>query len=663
LARAVDDIGITRTGEIAGTPQYMSPEQAQSEPVDHRADLFSLGSVLYAMCTGRSPFRADNMMAVLRRVCDDTPRPIREINPDTPAWLVEIIEKLLSKNPADRFQSGQEVSDLLSQHLADIQHPASDPRRAVGVSPLVDENQNRSKNQGVDTPRSPWGRLKTVALILVLLFTGVGLTEATGVTKFTATVIRIVTGEGTLVIEVDDPSVTVSIDGEQIRITGAGVEELKLRPGRYKFSASIDGRPIKQELVTITRGGRRVVRVTLEPPDNTVPTPIAERNAFVVFSGTGSYVGKFDTLSDPVTGSTSGDTIEIRGNGPFLTGLIVIDHPLTIRAGDGFRPVIRDDPQHPTVSIFNRLIWAKASLVLEGLDLQTTFSGAYILVSSAPLFAVNCRFFNRKRKDGLLIEESGRLRNCELIAGTLITLAFRSNSELDIENCLTVGHINIRQLDEMGELSLQMRRNTHLPYDDTHSILYLGELRAYESFRTQDTQALKSISIQSSGTVFDSSSVIVRFMQRDNLELRFSPSKAEVWFPRWVSWREQGNLYWTGGKYLELMNKDHSHFSDLANDRTDWNRFWGLEDTGSQEGIIRYQRGDLHAKAWSNPEQLTPEDFRLRPDSAGYRAGPDGKDLGADIDLVGPGKAYERWKKTPAYHAWLIETKAALNNN
>lgn len=122
--------------------------------------------------------------------------------------------------------------------------------------------------------------MKTVALILVLLFTGVSLTEATGVTEFTATVIRIVTGEGTLLIEVDDPSVTVSIDGDQIRITGAGVEELKLRPGRYKFSASKDGQPVKQELVTITRGGRKVVRVTLEPLGITICKQLSPRIKF-----------------------------------------------------------------------------------------------------------------------------------------------------------------------------------------------------------------------------------------------------------------------------------------------------------------------------------------------------------------------------------------------
>ena len=68
LARAVDDIGMTRTGQITGTPQYMSPEQAQGQRIDHRTDLFSLGCVLYAMCTGRAAFRADSAVAVMHQI-------------------------------------------------------------------------------------------------------------------------------------------------------------------------------------------------------------------------------------------------------------------------------------------------------------------------------------------------------------------------------------------------------------------------------------------------------------------------------------------------------------------------------------------------------------------------------------------------------------------
>ena len=127
LARAADDASLTRTGVIAGTPQYMSPEQARGEPVDPRSDLFSLGSVLYAMCTGRSPFRAETSYGVLRRITDEEPRPIREINPDIPDWLAGIVSKLMSKLPDDRFQSAREVAALLEECLAHVQQPTVVP--------------------------------------------------------------------------------------------------------------------------------------------------------------------------------------------------------------------------------------------------------------------------------------------------------------------------------------------------------------------------------------------------------------------------------------------------------------------------------------------------------------------------------------------------------
>src|SRR5205085_1816586 len=65
LARAADDASLTQSGVIAGTPQYMAPEQARGEPIGPRTDLFSLGSVLYALCSGHAPFRANSAMAVL----------------------------------------------------------------------------------------------------------------------------------------------------------------------------------------------------------------------------------------------------------------------------------------------------------------------------------------------------------------------------------------------------------------------------------------------------------------------------------------------------------------------------------------------------------------------------------------------------------------------
>jgi WD40 repeat protein len=121
LARSADDASLSQSGFVAGTPLYMAPEQARGEVLDSRSDLFSLGSVLYVMCTGRPPFRAAGAMAILKRVCEDAPRPIREIIPEVPVWLCDLIARLHAKDPADRFQSAREVVDLLHRYQTELE--------------------------------------------------------------------------------------------------------------------------------------------------------------------------------------------------------------------------------------------------------------------------------------------------------------------------------------------------------------------------------------------------------------------------------------------------------------------------------------------------------------------------------------------------------------
>ncbi|MCA8997228.1 MAG: protein kinase [Planctomycetaceae bacterium] len=137
LARAVDDVSVTRTGEVTGTPQYMSPEQAMGERVDHRSDLFSLGCVMYAMCTGRSPFRSTSFAAAIKRVCHDDPRPIGEINAELPDWLMATVYKLLAKDPEQRYQSADELAHELEARLAGVQMPTPTypQRRAESLGP------------------------------------------------------------------------------------------------------------------------------------------------------------------------------------------------------------------------------------------------------------------------------------------------------------------------------------------------------------------------------------------------------------------------------------------------------------------------------------------------------------------------------------------------
>ncbi|HEY3788360.1 MAG TPA: serine/threonine-protein kinase, partial [Urbifossiella sp.] len=118
LARGIEDVRLTRSGFVAGTPLYMAPEQAHGETVDRRSDLFSLGSVLYEAATGKHPFDGKTPLAVLRRVADETQPSLRDVKPATPQWLSDVIDRLLAKNPADRFQTATEVAEIFSLELA-----------------------------------------------------------------------------------------------------------------------------------------------------------------------------------------------------------------------------------------------------------------------------------------------------------------------------------------------------------------------------------------------------------------------------------------------------------------------------------------------------------------------------------------------------------------
>jgi serine/threonine protein kinase len=121
LARAAEDVKLTRTGFVAGSPLYMAPEQARGEDVDARADLFSLGTVLYEAASGTPPFDGKTPLVVLKRVADEEQPPLRTVVQDVPHWLSDVVDRLLAKDPADRFQTAAEVADIFAAELGRMQ--------------------------------------------------------------------------------------------------------------------------------------------------------------------------------------------------------------------------------------------------------------------------------------------------------------------------------------------------------------------------------------------------------------------------------------------------------------------------------------------------------------------------------------------------------------
>lgn len=222
LAKVADDASVTQSGVVAGTPMYMSPEQANGEQIDYRSDLFSLGTVLYVMCTGRPPFRATGTLAVLKRVIDDTPRPVREINPEIPDWLEAIITKLHAKKPQDRYQTAKEVAEVLGQRLAEVQ---------AGRAGSESDRSEPAKTPVVHAPSSPrpWRRALAVATILLVLLAGAAYLRVPGLGRYLSNQTSLQFRANS-----EEAKLLVRKDGEQVALlSNAG--EINLPPGMYAF--------------------------------------------------------------------------------------------------------------------------------------------------------------------------------------------------------------------------------------------------------------------------------------------------------------------------------------------------------------------------------------------------------------------------------------------
>jgi hypothetical protein len=233
LARSAREDGqLTGTGTVMGTPAYMAPEQARdSAKVDHRADLFSLGGVLYRMATGQPAFAGSDVFTLLTSIATTTPPAPHLVNPAVPRRLSDLIVRLLAKEAKDRPASAADVARELAAVAADPGPPTRRPRR---------------------------GRLVAAAVLLALIGGGAAL--------YGKQVVRVVTNKGELVVTVDDPDVEVVVKqgGVEIRDTAKGRERtyvLTAGDGEVEFRDRDGGATGLTKKFRITRGGRDAVTV------------------------------------------------------------------------------------------------------------------------------------------------------------------------------------------------------------------------------------------------------------------------------------------------------------------------------------------------------------------------------------------------------------------
>jgi beta-lactam-binding protein with PASTA domain len=273
----VTDLGIARmeTGETApqtsavlGTASYLSPEQAQGQPVDARTDIYSLGTVLYELLTGRTPFTGDSPVAIAYKQVNETPVPPSQLNPEVAPALDAVVMKALAKNRSNRYQTAQEFHDDL-ERVKHGQEVTATPILAGAAGAEATQVISRPQPTSVLPPheeppgsgRSAWAGV-LIGLLIAAVIAGAGYLLYNSLRD-----------DGTATTTVTVPNVkTLTFDEAKAELEGAGLTVVE--PPVEEESEGKPGIVLRQDPppdVVVDEGTAVTLTVSIEPPDVSVP--------------------------------------------------------------------------------------------------------------------------------------------------------------------------------------------------------------------------------------------------------------------------------------------------------------------------------------------------------------------------------------------------------
>ena len=172
-----EEDSLTGDGRVLGTYRAMSPEQARGEEVDFRSDLFSLGVLLYEALTGRSPFEAENELAMLNRIVHERQAPVREVRPEVPENLSILVDHLLEKDPLGRPRSAREVAQILAGgtlHTGTASPTMMEPLPGM-PPPAASAGTMKPPDSALTAANRRFGVWSWIALLLVLVAAAAGI--------------------------------------------------------------------------------------------------------------------------------------------------------------------------------------------------------------------------------------------------------------------------------------------------------------------------------------------------------------------------------------------------------------------------------------------------------------------------------------------------------
>lgn len=256
------DLHLTGTGMIAGTPCYMSPEQARGAELDTRSDFFSLGCVLYEALTGQLPFNKENLLATIQAILIEEPTPVDEHRSDVPVALATLVGTLLAKESDCRPPSAQAIIQSLDSPVSQWPFTPtlnSDVDDQSETSVEVNQEAAVNKSKAIQS-RGNWRFVRWAMAGVVVL----GLAMAAWMSP---QIIRVITDQGELVIETSDPDVKIEVidEGGNVRVIDLKTNQaIEIKSGKYELQPHSDLNEIvlDKKVLTMSRGGRQVVKVT-----------------------------------------------------------------------------------------------------------------------------------------------------------------------------------------------------------------------------------------------------------------------------------------------------------------------------------------------------------------------------------------------------------------
>jgi serine/threonine protein kinase len=278
-----DKKNLTKTGMIIGTPAYMAPEQAQGkmEEIDGRADLFSLGCILYRMCTGRTPFDGNDAISTLVSVAVDEPDPPSKLNPAIPPALSALVMKLLEKDRNKRPAAAGEVQTTLLTIEKEFRASPSQPAdlglivvpkdnqaelgaiTAAATETTADDRKLRGKSNDRQSPsaenRSFVSRFRWPLIAVGAAVLGFMAIVLAGV------ILHWETPKGTVRVEINDPDIKVAIDKDDFKIQGADRHEIALRPGEHGLRVKRGDFEFETDKFVLKKGDNVTLKVELTP--------------------------------------------------------------------------------------------------------------------------------------------------------------------------------------------------------------------------------------------------------------------------------------------------------------------------------------------------------------------------------------------------------------